>query len=112
MFANDYPSVRKHPDTEEGRRQAANELLKVVQGLMHGKMNLRGELTLTAGVTTTVQHSSFHSGTIFLMMPANAAAAAITWHVSNRTDAEGGGTITITTSTAAGTETFEWVAFG
>jgi hypothetical protein len=97
---NELPPVFK--PLEEWTRKAQIIVNQLVKG--HGN-NAQQSITLTAGTTTTVADQRVTSQSLPQLIPLNAGAAAITWHISSRT----AGQFVITHSTAAGTEQFAYV---
>lgn len=62
-------------------------MVRIINNIMRGKTNNRGEVTLVAGTTTTVVADINAGGeSIILLMPltANAAAAKATTYVSSQ----------------------------
>lgn len=102
------------PYNREGFETFQKDAISVFRDLRDGKINARGNLTLTAGTATTLTSPFVHSQSVILFMPTNAAAAAIVPYVTARTydRATAVGTATLTHATAAGTETYEWIALG
>jgi hypothetical protein len=72
-------------------------LTDAVNGLIDGRGNVTGEVTLTAGATsTTVTDNKFESGMTVLLQPktANAAAALTTTYIADTDKTKGAFTIT------------------
>lgn len=90
---------------EEWTRKAQIAVNLLIKG--NGN-NAQQALTLTAGTETTVADQRATTTTLPQLIPLNAAAAAITWHISTRAS----GSFVITHSAAAGTESFGYVLHG
>lgn len=114
MTKRSYRVPVPRPYNERGFSEFQQDAISALKDIRDGKINSRGNLTLSAGMTTSITSPFIHSESNIQLMPTNAAAAAITWHISDRTynRATAVGTATVTHSLAAGTETFEWVALG
>lgn len=82
-----------------------------IQQLGAGRSNAVGTITLTAGTTTviTTVTGTCAPGSVPILVPTSATAAAIVWRISS----VGRDTFTVTTSTAAaGSETFLYAILG
>lgn len=95
-----FPQAPENAKAEEG---SIRTLVRVINNIMRGKTNNRGEVTLTAGATTTVV-SDINAGgeSIVLLMPltSNAAAALATTYITS----QGKKTFTITHANNAQTD--------
>lgn len=72
-------------------------LTDAINGLIDGRGNVTGEVTLTAGATsTTVTDNKFESGMAVVLQPktANAAAALATTYITDANKTKGAFTIT------------------
>jgi hypothetical protein len=98
-----------HPDL-------LRNIIRVIRGIMQGKTNNTGTVTLTANATTTTitfAAGRLGQGTVILLSPttANAAAALTNVYVSSRNVASN--TLTLTHSnTATLDRTFSYVLIG
>lgn len=90
---------------EEWNRKTQIAVNQLIRG--NGN-NAQQTLTLTAGTTTTVPDQRATTQSLPVLVPLNAAAASITYHISSRTS----GQFVITHSAAGGTETFAYVLHG
>lgn len=90
---------------EEWNRKTQIAVNQLIRG--NGN-NAQQSFTLTAGTTTTVADQRATIQSIPILVPLNAAAATITFHISARVE----GQFTITHSAAAGTESFAYVLHG
>lgn len=81
---------------------AVNQLIKG-----HGN-NAQQTLTLTAGASTTVADARATPQSLPILVPLNAAASTITYHISSRSQ----GQFVISHSAAGGTESFAYVLHG
>ena len=94
--------------SEEGHRR---NLAVALNGVLDGRTNSAGTLTLTEGATSTVVSDvRVGTNTIILWMPTNAAAAGViaSMYISNRTAKE----FTITHDTAPASAIFDYALFG
>lgn len=110
MARQGYRAPIPYPSTEKGLEATRRDFVQIVGGIMQGKVNCVGDLTLTAGTSTTLNNPLIHEQSVIIFVPTNAAAAALSTQPYAST--RGNETATITHATAAGTETFAWVAFG
>lgn len=86
------------------------EISERVNALLLGKVNTTGTVTLSANVTTTtVTDINAHSGSVPVLVPTTANAAAEDWHITSRAT----GSFVITHANAATTDrTFIYVLMG
>lgn len=110
MARRGYKAPIPYPPTSEGLEATRRDFVQIVSGIMQGKVNCAGDLTLSAGTSTTLNSPILHEESVILFAPTNAAAAALSTQPYASTRANQ--TATITHATAAGTETFVWVALG
>jgi len=89
-------------------------LTDAVNGLIDGRPNVTGEVTLTANAaSTTVTDNKFESGMVVLLQPktANAAAALATTYITDANKTKGAFTITHANN-AQVDKTFAYVRLG
>lgn len=97
--------VRQYGDTVEMVRELATTLNLVLQG----RINAVGSFTVGAADTSTVVSDVLaHSGSVPLLMPANATAAAMTPYVSARSL----GSFTLTHAAPGASADFLYVLLG
>lgn len=77
----------------------ARQVAEVVRGLMDGKSNNTGTVTLASGTSTTLTDARVGSGSTILLTPLTATAAALVPYVSAR--ASGTATLTHANNAAA-----------
>ena len=102
-----FPSVP--PDGGDVRRIA-----RVVHGIMNGKTNNQGSLTLAPGsATTTLADPRIGPESVILLMPSTANAAAELGNGSLHVSARGDGTATLThASNAQADRTYGYAVIG
>lgn len=103
-----YPNLGAIYPNEDGYRRLARELPPIVDSLRNGAVNTAGELTLTAGVQTLVEHPLLGPRSVLVLVPLSAASAALRVWISARAVQA----LTLGHSAAAGGERFAFVALG
>lgn len=109
MPQTSYPVVIATLPTDQGLKNANRRNSENSLNAVAGRLNSVGDLTLTAGTSTTLNSPYIHNGSMIVLMAKSAAAAAIHPSVWITPALK---TATITHSTAAGGEAFRWAAFG
>lgn len=104
-----YLVPQRQAPTEQGYKHFQRAVQDALPNIMQGRLNCAGDLTLTAGTTTTLTDAILHTCSVIILMPKSAAAAALQSSIYI-TPAQG--SATLTHSTAAGGEAFSWVALG
>lgn len=109
MARTSVPIPRAGLPTPEGMQEFQRNAVQTISLLVNGRMNAVGDVTLTAGTTTTLANTHIHPLSVIVFAPTNAAAYALGLpYASTRGDK----TATLTHPSAAGTETYAWAAFG
>lgn len=103
-----YPNLGAIYPNDDGYRRLARDLPPIVESLRNGAVNTAGELTLTAGVQTIVEHPLFGPRSVLVLTPLSAAAAALRVWISARAPKS----VTLGHSAASGGERFAVVALG
>lgn len=110
MTRKTYPlPIRQPVQSVEGMARLATSVIDAVENLFQGRSNAVGDLTLTAGTSTTLTHPSLHADSVIVFVPTNAAAFALGAPYASTRAAR---TATLTHATAVGTETYAWAALG
>ena len=109
MTRRSYKRPFPTPPTPDGILQFQTHTANAFEALYSGRTNSVGDVTLTAGTSTTLANPFFHENSVIVFMPKSAAAAAI--HPSIWVT-PGQRTATINHSTAVGGEAYSWAAFG
>ena len=93
--------------------QDPRSVAEVVNGIMNGKTNNTGTVTLGTSVTsTTLNDARIGADSVILFMPTNANAATIFAGGSLYVSSRGKGTATITHPTTLLSSTFAYVVIG
>ena len=97
------------PTVQEDGGSSPKDTAVVIQNLMEGKANNRGEITLLAGsTTTTLTDDRIGPESQIDLMPLDANAAAENWWISGR----GNGTATINHANNALVRLFQYAIVG
>ena len=84
-------------------------LANVVNGILDGKVNSTGSVTLAnSATTTTLSDDRIGSNSVILFMPTTSDASTVTIHVTGRQK----GQATLNHASATTTRSFDYVIFG
>ena len=84
-------------------------LANVVNGILDGKVNSTGSVTLTnSATTTTLSDDRIGGDSVILFMPTTSDASTVTIHVTGRQK----GQATLNHASATTTRSFDYVIFG